>query len=107
MTQKGEIVERLQVKAESIGKILANIEKKYQHEQDDHDARMKKSPSAQLALTREREQREREKQRANLKMFQIPAFNPNKVRKSPLTDESPSTSTQSIPPPQDTQPEPE
>jgi hypothetical protein len=52
---------------------------------------MKKSPSAHLSSSRDN----REKARANAKMFEIPAFNPNKIRKSIIeTDSSPSTSAQ-------------
>lgn len=52
---------------------------------------MKKSPSAHLSNSRDN----REKARANAKMFEIPAFNPNKIRKSIIeTDSSPTTSAQ-------------
>lgn len=84
MTQKGEIVDRLQAKATSIGKILANIEKKYKQEDDDDlAARMKKSPSN--LSTREK--------RASLRIAEIPAFNPKTIKKSPMTEAQPSTSS--------------
>lgn len=83
LTEKGEIVDRLQAKATSIGKILANIERKYQQDFDEDAARMKKSPSNLSS---------REK-RASLRIAEIPAFNASKIRKSPLTDANPSTSS--------------
>lgn len=83
MTQKGEIVDRLQAKATSIGKILANIEKKYKQDDDDDLARMKKSPSN--LSTREK--------RASLRIAEIPAFNPKTIKKSPMTEAQPSTSS--------------
>lgn len=73
------MVERLQVKASSIGRILNNLEKKYNgtYEKDDRD--MKKSTSGQQLG-------HPPKPRAPDKIQRIPAFNPNKIRKSPSTE---------------------
>lgn len=68
------MVERLQVKASSIGRILTNLEKKYHNTQEKDDG-MKKSPSGQ-SLGNKRA----------VTIQRIPAFNPNKVRKSPSSE---------------------
>jgi hypothetical protein len=68
------MVERLQVKASSIGRILTNLEKKYHNTHDKDDA-MKKSPSGQSLSKRQ-----------PVTIQRIPAFNPNKVRKSPSSE---------------------
>jgi len=76
LTQKGEMVERLQIKASSIGRILNNLEKKYtdaQERGEDPDF-MKKSPSGQHITHQKRPQS---------KIQSIPPFNASKVRKSP------------------------
>lgn len=75
LTQKGVMVERLQVKASSIGRILTNLEKKY-HNTHDRDEAMKKSPSGHSLGHR--------KQIVTIQ--RIPAFNPNKIRKSPSSE---------------------
>ena len=69
------MVERLQVKASSIGRILNNLEKKYNntHEKDD---RIKKSPSGQQLGHSSHK-------RAPPKIQMIPPFNATKIRKSP------------------------
>lgn len=74
------MVERLQVKASSIGKILSNLEKRYtmQHAED-----MKKSPSGQQFG-----QHQPPNKKAHLKIQQIPPFNANKIRKSPSNSEN-------------------
>jgi hypothetical protein len=66
------MVERLQVKASSIGRILTNLEKKYH----DRDEAMKKSPSGQSLGNK----------RQTVTIQRIPAFNPNKIRKSPSSE---------------------
>lgn len=72
MTQKGEMVERLQVKASSIGRILSNLEKKYH---SSYDGDMKKSPSGQHL-----------KKLEIVRIQRIPPFNANKIRKSPSAE---------------------
>lgn len=71
------MVERLQVKASSIGRILNNLEKKYNgtYEKDEAGGDMKKSSSGQH-LTK----------RASPKIQMIPPFNASKIRKSPSTE---------------------
>lgn len=70
------MVERLQVKASSIGRILTNLEKKYHNTHDREEALMKKSPSGQSLGNK--------KQVVTIQ--RIPAFNPNKIRKSPSSE---------------------
>lgn len=87
------MVERLQVKASSIGKILSNLEKRYTSQ---HAEEMKKSPSGQQFG-----QHQPPNKKAHLRIQQIPPFNANKIRKSPSNNEeikaeeivSPSSST--------------
>ena len=76
------MVERLQVKASSIGKILSNLEKKYSstHGGDDY---MKKSPSGHHFG-----QQQPPNKKAHLKIQEIPPFNANKMRKSPSSSEN-------------------
>lgn len=77
MTQKGEVVERLQVKASAIGRILTNLERKYNNNHEKDDRRdMKKSPSGQSLSKRAPANRIQE----------IPPFDANKIRKSPSTE---------------------
>ena len=61
------------MKACSIGKILNSLEKKY-HSSHDKNGAMRKSPSGN-SLGNRRQQIQR-----------IPAFNPNKIRKSPSSE---------------------
>jgi predicted acylesterase/phospholipase RssA len=75
LTQKGVMVERLQVKASSIGRILSNLEKKYNGTYEKEDAEMRKSSSGQLGS-----------RRAPPKIQMIPPFNANKIRNSPSTE---------------------
>jgi RUN and FYVE domain-containing protein 1/2 len=84
LTQKGEMVSRLQAKASHIGKILTSLEKRY----DDNDKKenagttggMKKSAS----------------KRSHLRIDPIPPFNANKIKKSPCTDPSPADLTEVV-----------
>lgn len=80
MTQKGEIVERLQAKASSIGRILTNLEKKYNNTHRD-ESDFKKSPSGQQLSSHQPPSK-----RAHVKIQQIPPFNASKIRKSPSTE---------------------
>lgn len=72
------MVERLQVKACNIGKILTSLEKKYSnnHEKDG----MTKSPSGQTFGFNPQYKRH------SVRIQRIPPFDANKVRKSPSTD---------------------
>lgn len=72
------MVERLQVKASNIGKILSSLEKRY----TDHD-NMKKSPSGQQFGHTQPPSK-----KAHLRIQQIPPFNASKVRKSPSNNEN-------------------
>ena len=75
------MVERLQVKACSIGKILTSLEKKY-HSTHDKDGGMKKSPSGHSLGHRRQQMIQR-----------IPAFNPNRIRKSPSSEAAAAVAT--------------
>ncbi|CRK96554.1 CLUMA_CG010056, isoform B [Clunio marinus] len=79
LTQKGEMVERLQVKASSIGRILTNLEKKYNSTHEKDGAEIKKSPSGQQLG-------HSSNKRSHVKIQAIPPFNANKIRKSPSTE---------------------
>lgn len=69
----------MQIKASSIGRILNNLEKKYNSSHEKDDPRIKKSPSGQqLGHSSNR--------RAPAKIQMIPPFNANKIRKSPSTE---------------------
>lgn len=70
------MVERLQVKASSIGRILSNLERKYNNT---YEQNMKKSPSGQSISSQKRAQN---------KIQQIPPFNANKIKKSATEPES-------------------
>lgn len=74
------MVERLQAKASSIGRILTSLEKKYSSTHGD-ESEIKKSPSGQLLSNKQPPSK-----RAHLKIQQIPPFNANKIRKSPSSD---------------------
>lgn len=82
LTQKGEMVERLQAKASSIGRILTSLEKKYTSTHGEDSSDLKKSPSGQLFSYHHQPPNKR----AHLKIQQIPPFNANKVRKSPSSE---------------------
>lgn len=88
------MVERLQVKASSIGKILSSLEKRYtmQHAED-----MKKSASGQQFG-----QNQPPNKKAHLKIQQIPPFNANKIRKSPSNSENVEIKAEDIPSPEST-----
>ena len=70
------MVERLQVKACSIGRILTNLEKKYNSSNDDPN--IKKSPSGHHLFSSRR--------REIVQIQRIPPFNASKIRKSPSTE---------------------
>jgi hypothetical protein len=82
LTQKGEMVERLQVKACSIGRILTNLEKKYS---SSYDKDMKKSPSSSSQLGHP------PSKRVYPRIQQIPPFNADRIKKSPSTEPTVST----------------
>lgn len=70
------MVERLQIKASSIGRILTNLEKKYNNTHDKDGKKMTNSPSGQsISSTSSR--------RAPEKIQRIPPF---KIKKSPSTE---------------------
>lgn len=70
-------MERLQVKASSIGRILTNLERKYNNAHDKDDPNIKRSPSGQSISSQKR---------APNKIQQIPPFNASRIRKSPSTE---------------------
>lgn len=74
------MVERLQVKASSIGKILSNLEQRYHSR---HAEEMKKSPSGQQFG-----QQQPPNKKAHLRIQRIPPFDANKIRKSPSNSEN-------------------
>lgn len=86
MTQKGEMVERLQVKASSIGRILTNLEKKYSNTRAED---MKKSPSGSSIGGHP------PNKRAYLKIQPIPPFNATRIKNSPSMDPATPGSTTS------------
>lgn len=73
------MVERLQAKASSIGRILTSLEKKYTSTHGD-ESDIKKSPSNQLFSYHQ------PPKRAHVRIQQIPPFNANKIRKSPSSE---------------------
>lgn len=77
LTQKGETVTRLQIKASQIGKILSNLEKK-----GAMDPMTDSQMSAISSLTRDNPAGPPSK-KAHLRVGTIPPFNANKLRKSP------------------------
>ncbi|XP_032597532.1 protein RUFY3 isoform X3 [Drosophila grimshawi] len=108
LTQKGEMVSRLQTKASQIGNILQSLEKKYDnklHEHHQQHAQMSggggggdRSPNTrrQQNLQKFEAMTKKQKQdtgppmkRLHLKMDGIPPFNPNNYRKSPGTAAAP------------------
>lgn len=86
MTQKGEMVSRLQVKATHIGRILNNLERSY-------DCTPVSSPSTQQPPPMKK---------PHLRIDRIPPFNANKIRKSPSGLAAPPP-----PPPDDAQSTPQ
>lgn len=83
------MVERLQVKACSIGRILTSLEKKYSNSRYD-ETDMKKSQSGQLS-------NQPPSKRAQLKIQSIPPFNANKIKKSPSTEPAVSSPLSAMP----------
>ncbi|XP_013107059.2 protein RUFY3 isoform X6 [Stomoxys calcitrans] len=93
LTQKGEMVARLQTKASQIGNILQSLEKKYENKLDQPPVTSAdKSPNTrrQQNLQKFEAMTKKHKQdigppmkRLHLKMDNIPPFNPNNYRKSP------------------------
>ncbi|XP_075148555.1 protein RUFY3 isoform X3 [Haematobia irritans] len=93
LTQKGEMVARLQTKASQIGNILQSLEKKYENKLDQSMVTSAdKSPNTrrQQNLQKFEAMTKKHKQdigppmkRLHLKMDNIPPFNPNNYRKSP------------------------
>lgn len=96
LTQKGEMVSRLQAKASQIGKILTTLEKKYDTKLDDSE--MVSTPgsasldlgttstSSSIISVSKKSKAETTGppfKKPHLK-FEIPPFNPNKIRKSPI-----------------------
>lgn len=74
------MVERLQAKASSIGRILTSLEKKYNSTHGE-ETEIKKSPSGQQLGHHQPPNK-----RAHLKIQQIPPFNANRIRKSPSSE---------------------
>ncbi|ALC47169.1 CG31064 [Drosophila busckii] len=92
LTQKGEMVSRLQTKASQIGNILQSLEKKYESKLNDQQQVSAASPTTRRqqnlqkfeALTKKHKQDTGPPmKRMHLKMDGIPPFNPNNYRKSP------------------------
>ncbi|XP_022212571.2 protein RUFY3 isoform X3 [Drosophila obscura] len=99
LTQKGEMVSRLQTKASQIGNILQSLEKKYESKlNDQHGGGAfggafggERSPSTRRqqnlekfeALTKKHKHDGPPMKRMHLKMDAFPPFDPNKYRKSP------------------------
>ncbi|XP_034485371.1 protein RUFY3 isoform X3 [Drosophila innubila] len=114
LTQKGEMVSRLQTKASQIGNILQSLEKKYesklsdQHQMSGNSAAGgDRSPNTRRrlqnlqkfeALTKKHKQDTGPPmKRLHLKMDGIPPFNPNNYRKSPASGALPPLQSQ-LPP---------
>lgn len=68
------------MKACSIGKILTNLEKKYNNSQDKDDGSIKKSPSGHTLGYNPAHKR------PQAKIQMIPPFNANKIKKSPSAE---------------------
>lgn len=73
------MVERLQVKASSIGRILTNLERQYHNADKEQAENMKKSPSGQSLGSSSK--------RPVNKIQRIPPFNASKAKTSPPTAE--------------------
>ncbi|XP_053946424.1 protein RUFY3 isoform X2 [Anastrepha ludens] len=105
LTQKGEMVSRLQTKASQIGNILQSLEKKYENKLEQQQQLAghtggggDKSPSTRRqqnlqkfeALTKKhRQDIGPPVKRLHLKVDAIPPFNPNNYRKSPSASVAP------------------
>lgn len=76
------MVERLQVKACSIGKILSSLERKYNNTHEKDDKGMTKSPSGQKFGSNPPSKRN------SVRIQRIPPFDANKIRKSPSTEKA-------------------
>ncbi|KAL7729344.1 hypothetical protein ACLKA6_008917 [Drosophila palustris] len=96
LTQKGEMVSRLQTKASQIGNILQSLEKKYESKLVDQqqvsggdrspNTRRQQNLQKFEALTKKHKQDTGPPmKRLHLKMDGIPPFNPNNYRKSPAS----------------------
>lgn len=84
LTQKGEMVTRLQVKASQIGKILSNLEKKGGDPMTDSQlSTLTSFTSSSLSPPNSAGVSGPPSKRAYLKIGTIPPFNANKLRKSP------------------------
>ncbi|XP_037910016.1 protein RUFY3 isoform X5 [Hermetia illucens] len=98
LTQKGEMVSRLQTKASQIGQILQTLEKKYDSKIDQHDlikevlVKEKSNSSNHRRIQTNSHHQKLDKKpkgdgpplkKLHLKVDPIPPFNANKVRKSP------------------------
>lgn len=81
LTQKGEVVTRLQVKASQIGKILSNLEKKGNQMTDSQISAISSFNS--LSPPNSAGASGPPSKKAYLKIGTIPPFNANKLRKSP------------------------
>ncbi|KAL1374393.1 hypothetical protein pipiens_004928 [Culex pipiens pipiens] len=93
LTQKGEMVTRLQVKASQIGKILSNLERK-----GAADAMTDSQMSTFSSLTQDSSSGVSSaigppSKKAHLRVGAIPPFNANKLRKSPSVGASTATTT--------------
>ncbi|XP_058813529.1 protein RUFY3 isoform X3 [Topomyia yanbarensis] len=82
LTQKGEMVTRLQVKACQIGKILANLEKKGDPMTDSQINTISSLTGSSISPPSSSGPSGPPSKRAHLKIGTIPPFNANKVRKS-------------------------
>uniref|UniRef100_W8AVR5 RUN and FYVE domain-containing protein 2 n=1 Tax=Ceratitis capitata TaxID=7213 RepID=W8AVR5_CERCA len=103
LTQKGEMVSRLQTKASQIGNILQSLEKKYEskleqqqqlagHSSSDKSPASRRQQNLQKfeALTKKhRQDIGPPVKRLHLKVDAIPPFNPNNYRKSPSASVAP------------------
>ncbi|XP_054088554.1 protein RUFY3 isoform X4 [Zeugodacus cucurbitae] len=102
LTQKGEMVSRLQTKASQIGNILQSLERKYESKLEQQQQQQQpvgdKSPASRRqqnlqkfeALTKKhRQDIGPPVKRLHLKVDAIPPFNPNNYRKSPSATVAP------------------
>ncbi|XP_036323856.1 protein RUFY3 isoform X3 [Rhagoletis pomonella] len=106
LTQKGEMVSRLQTKASQIGNILQSLEKKYESklEQQQQQQQIASQPGGEKSPSTRRQQNlqkfealtKKHRQdigppvkRLHLKVDAIPPFNPNNYRKSPSASVAP------------------
>lgn len=107
LTQKGEMVSRLQTKASQIGNILQSLERKYDSKLEHHQshAAADKSPGTRRQQNLQKFEALSKKhkydtgppmKRLHLKADAIPPFNPNLYRKSPCGP--PQENTEIVPP---------